>query len=238
MELDTSLLLLVAAPIFLGVGPSMQPIGEASLAIIDVPSGMTHVHMGFAMAVDEAVPGSSATLLHLRTAIMLLVFGPAIVPVTETTVAINLHFRVDRDIFVDDLCWQVHLSWDHFGMIDGLGVVDCVCMWASNRCLPATVKAFGVRPSILEIVQAIFTIVRVGHNLLSVVDNFGWTFHGYLDVYNLGPLHRHRNLLCLIHRNDVWDFLGIFDHLGNHLWFWCRVLNWVWHLHHFTFGWR
>ena len=23
--------------------------------------------------------------------------------------------------------------------------------------------------------------------LLSVVDNFGWTFHGYLDVYNLGP---------------------------------------------------
>lgn len=31
MELDTSLLLLVAAPIFLGVGPSMQPIGEASL---------------------------------------------------------------------------------------------------------------------------------------------------------------------------------------------------------------
>ena len=25
-----------------------------------------------------------------------------------------------------------------------------MCMWASNRCLPATVKAFGVRPSILE----------------------------------------------------------------------------------------
>mmetsp|Transcript_33395 Transcript_33395/g.71954 ORF Transcript_33395/g.71954 Transcript_33395/m.71954 type:complete len:273 (-) Transcript_33395:628-1446(-) len=101
VELLTATLFPAAAPLLLGHGPALLPVGEARMAVIDAAGGMAltlHVHV--AMKVKAAVPGVRAALLLRLAAEVLLHRGPAKEPVLKAFIAVigilhNRHLDVD-----------------------------------------------------------------------------------------------------------------------------------------------
>ena len=136
----------------------MKPIREASVAVVDSASCVA-LHVDFSMPMDETAPSSRATLLAVGAAVVLLVVRPAVVPIGEATVAINVNRMMNRHILVDDLWWQVDLAWHKLGVIHRLGMIDGVRVRTSNARPPAAVETLGMGPSMLPILDAMFAVV-------------------------------------------------------------------------------
>ena len=75
--LDAALLLMRAAPILLGVRPPLHPVGEAGVAVIDVPFCMADVVPHLSVQVVAAMPGAGAAARLVRAAPRFLVLGPS-----------------------------------------------------------------------------------------------------------------------------------------------------------------
>ena len=73
MVLEASFLLVRAAPVLLGVGPSLLPIGESSAAVIDSAMRMAHAMQDVGVEMVAAMPGARASQVLMVAAPGLLV---------------------------------------------------------------------------------------------------------------------------------------------------------------------
>ena len=81
MVLEASFLLVRAAPVFLGVGPSLLPVGESSVAVIDSAMRMAHPMHDVGVKMVAAMPGARAPQVLVIAAPGLLVCRPSKEPI-------------------------------------------------------------------------------------------------------------------------------------------------------------
>lgn len=92
--LHTSSLLTRAAPILLRLRPTLHPIGEARVAIVDASMGMANTMHHVHLQVVAALPRARASQVVITAAIGLLVRRPAEVPVGQPLLAVVPFKRV------------------------------------------------------------------------------------------------------------------------------------------------
>lgn len=114
VELHAAAVFTFAAPVLLGVRPSLHPVGEARGAVVDLSMRMTHAMNHVGVKVVASMPGAWASLANVTAAPALLVVGPAPVPVGESGIAIVVELRTrsrhrDRD-FVMRWAATAHLG--------------------------------------------------------------------------------------------------------------------------------
>ena len=101
LELHTSLLLSAAAPSLLRIGPSMQPVGEPRVAVVDLAGGMAlpfRVGVTTSMGLHHrdmqlALPCARTAAILVGAAKLLLERRPAKVPVGEAFIAVEVRLR-------------------------------------------------------------------------------------------------------------------------------------------------
>ena len=86
--LGTAFVLVTAAPLLLGVRPTLKPVREASITVVDFPGGTAHTRHVNMMDVEASVPCARASPLLMVATPFLLHFRPAEVPVGVTGMAV------------------------------------------------------------------------------------------------------------------------------------------------------
>ena len=181
VELHAAPALVMAAPVLLGIWPTLHPIGEASTAVIDSAFRMSDTgRKNVSVKVVAAVPGSWASHASVVTAPRLLVRRPSKVPVRVAFMAIVS--EVMLLLLVNDRCgahivslvdhmrmrwhWHRHMN-DVRRLMNGLinFVVDHFGVsWMINTSASEMVAAVFLlprAPQVLPVVEAQLTIDRV-----------------------------------------------------------------------------
>mmetsp|Transcript_75624 Transcript_75624/g.119852 ORF Transcript_75624/g.119852 Transcript_75624/m.119852 type:complete len:455 (-) Transcript_75624:78-1442(-) len=167
----------------------MQPVGKARIAIVDMPCRFAHgvsLHMPVSMCMS--MPGARASPVLIGAAPFLLPWGPAFVPIGKAYVTIEVMLLLHRfglDVIID----LHHLGW-HLNVVGFL--------------LHHDLRLAG---------NGDFDILRLVDR---PVHDLGRLVHGHVDGLRLHhlwdvPGNHHRLLLRLLHRDVLWDKLGL-DH--------------------------
>ena len=163
VELCAAPVLFGAAPVLLGIRPALHPIGEASVAVIDSATLMSH-SCGKNMSVDvvASMPGARASHVLVAAAPRLLVRRPSEVPIGIAFLAVisevmlrmlvdYLWRQVDIVVLVDDMRWRRH--WDRHIVVDDLR------FFTATSALPSTAVCLVLHcPHVLPVVVASFAI--------------------------------------------------------------------------------
>ena len=174
MVLDAALVLVAAAPVLLGVGPALHPVGVAGCTIIDVPVGVAHPMRHVHVQVVAAMPGAGASEILMMAAPGLLVVGPSKIPVGVSGPAVvGLIVHVLR--LVDHVCVRRrgnghgddsdmrlhiyrHVVVDHFRRD--------IMRRASTTMVSAAVLLLLLPPQVGPVVVASLAVERRGHLIL------------------------------------------------------------------------
>ena len=176
VELCAAPVLFGAAPVLLGIRPALHPIGEASVAVIDSATLMSH-SCGKNMSVDvvASMPGARASHVLVAAAPRLLVRRPSEVPIGIAFLAVisevmlrmlvdDLWRQVDIVVLVDDMRWRRH--WDRHIVVVGRlhhwhmnHPVDDLRFFTATSALTSTAVCLVLhRPHVLPVVVASFAI--------------------------------------------------------------------------------
>mmetsp|Transcript_68868 Transcript_68868/g.161943 ORF Transcript_68868/g.161943 Transcript_68868/m.161943 type:complete len:205 (+) Transcript_68868:821-1435(+) len=101
--LDAALLLVAAAPVLLGIRPSLHPIRPPRRAVVDAPMSMADAMRDVQVLVVAAVPCPRAAEACMCAAPTLLVAGPSEIPVGIPGVAVVLPVVGRRDRHVNNM---------------------------------------------------------------------------------------------------------------------------------------